>query len=106
MLFRSVVEDEALENEFSCKECTEIYTLVDNTTIVKELKGKITKKENEVKNIKEELKNVLLKKHKSKELDKKKKKKCKRKVRHVRPKKKKKVKIKKKKKIKHKKKHK
>jgi len=50
-----VNEEKALEEDFSCSECAEVYTLVDNTNIIKELKGRITKKENELKNIRMEL---------------------------------------------------
>jgi transcription factor E len=50
-----VGEEKALESDFSCDECTEVYGLVDNTNAIRDVKGKITKKENELKEIKSEL---------------------------------------------------
>jgi len=50
-----VGEEKALESDFSCDECTEVYELVDNTNAIRDIKGKITKKENELKEIKSEL---------------------------------------------------
>lgn len=50
-----VTEEKALESDFSCDECTEVYELVDNTNAVRDIKGKITKKENELKEIREDL---------------------------------------------------
>jgi transcription factor E len=50
-----VTEEKALENDFSCEECAEVYTSVDNTNMIRDIKGKITKKENEIKDIKLEL---------------------------------------------------
>lgn len=50
-----VGEEKALESDFSCDECTEVYALVDNTNAIRDIKGKITKKENELKEIKSEL---------------------------------------------------
>jgi len=50
-----VGEEKALESDFSCDECTEVYELVDNTNAIRDIKGKITKKENELKEIKTEL---------------------------------------------------
>lgn len=51
-----VGEEKALESDFSCDECTEVYALVDNTNSIRDIKGKITKKENELKEIREDLK--------------------------------------------------
>ncbi|VVB79650.1 Transcription factor E [uncultured archaeon] len=56
-----VTEEKALEDDFSCSECAEVYTLVDNTNNLKELKGKITKRENELNEIKQELESVRVK---------------------------------------------
>ncbi|MEI7719427.1 MAG: hypothetical protein WCI72_06150 [archaeon] len=50
-----VGEEKALESDFSCDECTEVYGLVDNTNAIRDIKGKITKKENELKDIRSEL---------------------------------------------------
>jgi len=50
-----VGEEKALESDFSCDECTEVYALVDNTNAIRDIKGKITKKENELKEIRNEL---------------------------------------------------
>lgn len=50
-----VGEEKALESEFSCDECAEVYELVDNTNAIRDTKGKITKKENELKDIRENL---------------------------------------------------
>lgn len=50
-----VGEEKALESDFSCDECTEVYELVDNTNAIRDIKGKITKKENELKEIRNEL---------------------------------------------------
>lgn len=50
-----VGEEKALEDDFSCDECAEIYELVDNTNSLRDIKGKITKKENELKDIRNEL---------------------------------------------------
>ena len=62
-----VTEEKALENDFSCEECAEVYTLVDNTNTIRDLKGKITKKENEIASIMIELKNIKEKKDKKKQ---------------------------------------
>jgi len=53
-----VTEEKALENDFSCEECAEVYTLVDNTNTIRDVKGKITKKENEIAGIRVELKSI------------------------------------------------
>ena len=50
-----VTEETALENDFSCEECAEVYTVVDNTNSIKEVKGRITRKENELASIRKEL---------------------------------------------------
>ncbi len=50
-----VSEETALEHDFSCEECAEVYELSDNSPKIRELKGKITKKEKELVKIREEL---------------------------------------------------
>jgi len=65
-----VTEEKALENDFSCEECAEVYTLVDNTNIIRDIKGKITKKENEIIGIRLELKDIRDKKEKKKQKEK------------------------------------
>ena len=61
-----VTEEKALENDFTCEECAEVYTLVDNTNHIRDVRGKITKKENELKEIKSELEINKIKKQKKK----------------------------------------
>jgi transcription factor E len=51
-------EEKALEHDFSCEECADLYELADNTLIIKDLKNKIIRKERDLTNIKEELKLV------------------------------------------------
>jgi transcription factor E len=65
-----VGEEKALEGDFSCDECAEVYALVDNTNAVRDVKGKITKKENELKDIRNEL--VLIREKQAKAREKKK----------------------------------
>lgn len=62
-----VGEEKALEGDFSCDECAEVYALVDNTNATRDVKGKITKKENELKDIRNELVLIREKKAKAKE---------------------------------------
>jgi len=62
-----VGEEKALEGDFSCDECAEVYALVDNTNAVRDVKGKITKKENELKDIRNELTLIREKQAKTKE---------------------------------------
>jgi transcription factor E len=62
-----VGEEKALESDFSCDECAEVYTLVDNTNATRDVKGKITKKENELKDIRNELVIIREKQDKAKE---------------------------------------
>lgn len=50
-----VTEEKALENDFSCSECAEVYTLMDNTEQVKELEKKVAKKEKDLLEIRKEL---------------------------------------------------
>jgi transcription factor E len=50
-----VTEEKALDDDFSCSECAEVYTLVDNTNNIRDLKGRITKREKELAEIKSEL---------------------------------------------------
>ncbi len=73
-----VTEEKALEDDFSCSECAEVYELVDNTNMLKELKGKITKKERDLAEIKNEL--ILEREEKSKRLQKSQKKDAKKKA--------------------------
>ena len=65
-----VTEEKALENDFTCEECAEVYTLVDNTNHIRDVKGKITKKENELKEIKSELEIIKEAKQKSRSKEK------------------------------------
>ncbi len=62
-----VGEEKALEDDFSCDECAEIYELVDNTNSLRDIKGKITKKENELKDIRNELVSIREKLGKARE---------------------------------------
>lgn len=64
-----LTEEKALEHDFSCEECAEVYTLVDNTNALRDIKGKITKKENELKDIRTELASILEIKSKKKSSD-------------------------------------
>jgi transcription factor E len=64
-----LTEEKALEHDFSCEECAEVYTLVDNTNALRDIKGKITKKENEIRDIKEELSLIQESKNKKKSSD-------------------------------------
>ncbi len=50
-----VTEDIALENGFSCEECAEVYLLSDNAPHVREIKSKITRTQNEIVEIEQEL---------------------------------------------------
>ncbi len=50
-----VTEESALEHDFSCEECAEIYTLVDNTANINDLKLKVAKKEKDLAEIRKEL---------------------------------------------------
>lgn len=50
-----VPEEKALEQDFSCDECAEVYTSVDNTNAIRDIKGKITKKEKDLAEIESEL---------------------------------------------------
>jgi len=48
-------EEKALEHDFSCEECAELYTLADSTEIIKELTNKISRKERDLNNVKAEV---------------------------------------------------
>lgn len=48
-------EEKALEHDFSCEECAELYQLADSSAIIKDLTAKISKKERELNNIKAEV---------------------------------------------------
>ena len=50
-----VSEETALENDFSCQECGEVYKLSDNSDSIKEAKSMIARKERELKIIQEEI---------------------------------------------------
>lgn len=62
-----VTEDVALENGFSCEECAEVYLLSDNTPHMREIKSKITRIQNEIVEIEQEL-NLLKEKENKKRL--------------------------------------
>jgi len=51
-----VSEETALNHDFTCQECGSIYELKDNTTMIKELKVFIEKKEKQIKSIDDEIK--------------------------------------------------
>jgi len=62
-----VSEETALENDFSCSECAEVYSLADNSPHIKEISNKIKSKERELKLIQAELSEIALKKAKKNE---------------------------------------
>jgi transcription factor E len=51
-------EEKALEHDFSCEECAGLYTLADNTPIIKELKNKIIRRERDLNSVRGELRIV------------------------------------------------
>ena len=51
-----VSEEKALEHNFTCEECGEVYTLMDNSKIIRKIKAKIGRAERELKIIRNELK--------------------------------------------------
>ncbi len=51
-----LTEEKALEHDFSCEECADLYELADNTQIIKDLKNKIIRRERDLHSIKEEIK--------------------------------------------------
>ena len=61
-----VTEEKALEEDFMCEECAEVYTLSDNTKDIRDLKGKITRKEKELELMSVEVDNILEKIEKKK----------------------------------------
>lgn len=63
-----VNEETALENDFSCSECAEVYTLSNNDRHIKEITNKIKSKERELKLIQLELTEISQKKAKKNEL--------------------------------------
>ena len=63
-----VKEEKALENDFTCEECADVYTLVDNTNYVRDIKGRITRKEKDYQLIEAEVDE--LKSKRSKEITK------------------------------------
>jgi transcription factor E len=64
-----LTEEKALEHDFACEECAEVYSLVDNTNALRDIKGKITKKENELKDIRDELAIITDSKSKKRQAD-------------------------------------
>ena len=60
-----VKEDVALEHDFMCEECADVYELADNTNYIRDIKGKITRKEKEYEIIEEEVQLLSKKKAKS-----------------------------------------
>ncbi len=48
-------EEKALEHDFSCEECAELYELADSSAIIKDFTNKISRKERDLTNIKSEL---------------------------------------------------
>lgn len=67
-----VSEEQALEHNFSCEECSGVYELSQNDKDIKELNAKITKSEKELRVIKEELMINYEKEEKVKEKERKK----------------------------------
>lgn len=59
-----VREEVALENSYTCEECADTYTLVDNTNFVRDIKGRITRKEKEYQLIDAEVQELQSKKSK------------------------------------------
>ena len=57
-----VKEATALEQDFVCDECAELYELADNSPYIRDLKSKITRNMKLLEQIKEELGNVRIKK--------------------------------------------
>ena len=53
-----VSEENALSHDFTCPECGSIYELKDNTTMIRELKVFIEKKDKQIKTIEEEIKKI------------------------------------------------
>ncbi|MEM3405460.1 MAG: hypothetical protein QW117_00590 [Candidatus Pacearchaeota archaeon] len=61
-----ISEENALFNNFTCPECGNIYELKDNSFLINELKSLIEKKEKQIKNVEEEIKDLSLKEEKNK----------------------------------------
>lgn len=59
-----VGEEKALEHEFTCEECAEIYTLSDNSRPIRDTKAKITRTEKELALIRKELETIREKERK------------------------------------------
>jgi len=72
-----VSEEIALENDFSCSECAEVYILSDNTRHIQEITNKIKSRERDLKLIQIELLDIRDKLDKKKQAEEKKKKKAK-----------------------------
>jgi transcription factor E len=67
-----VNEETALEHDFTCQECAEVYELSDNEKPIKEITAKIKNKERELEQIRKELEEVRAKNIKKKKPEKKK----------------------------------
>lgn len=59
-----VGEETALLNNFTCRECGEVYSLAEKDKVVKELESKIAKLERQLKMIKEEMENEEIRQEK------------------------------------------
>jgi transcription factor E len=51
-------EEKALEHDFACEECAELYEVSDCSEIIKDLTNKIIKKERDLKNIRVEIESI------------------------------------------------
>jgi transcription factor E len=51
-------EEKALEHDFACEECAELYEVSDCSEIIKDLTNKIIRKERDLKNVKMEIESV------------------------------------------------
>jgi transcription initiation factor TFIIE subunit alpha len=67
-----VTEETALENDFSCSECAEVYVLSNNENPIKEINNRIKLKERELKLIQNEINEIKQKQAKKKISDEKK----------------------------------
>ncbi len=57
-----VSEETALDHNFSCEECAEVYQLAESEKIIKDLKRKISRLQNHLESIQEEIKDIQEKK--------------------------------------------
>ena len=60
-----VTEEVALEHDFMCEECADVYELSDSTNFIRDFKGKITRKEKEYLIIEDEVQKLQGKKARS-----------------------------------------